>query len=449
MSESSADVVVIGGGLSGLIAAWRLGQAGVSCFVLEAGDRLGGRVKSVKLGDCIVDTGAVAMLGSYAVMAQMARELGLSKELTRGTIRFGVPRNGHLHVLDTGRPAALLNTGLLSWASKWRLRKLAKPMLRLWPRMNFESIARLTDADTETVGSFSGRELNAEIHEYLIGPLIRALWQRDPGDTPAVDLFCSLKIFAPTMFALDAGLQRVPDALASAVRAVMGARVLSVEDGPEGVRVCWNERGEIRSKTFRQAVLAVPPLDAAALLQPRSLALQAAFAAQPYSCSVNVHFALSKRIGGDVLVVFPPESEAPDLTTVVFEHNKGPGRAPLGKGALSLYWRDAWSRARMDADDESVIRDAIEQARRVVPELDASLIEVAHVERWPFSGVCRSVGGAAAVAEIERAAAGFYNLALAGDYFVLSGMNAAVVSGQKAARTILEMRARQAAADLP
>ena len=39
-----------------------------------------------------------------------------------------------------------------------------------------------------------------------IGPVVRALWQRDPEDTPLVDLFWGLKAFAPTMYALDGGM---------------------------------------------------------------------------------------------------------------------------------------------------------------------------------------------------------------------------------------------------
>jgi oxygen-dependent protoporphyrinogen oxidase len=122
---------------------------------------------------------------------------------------------------------------------------------------------------------------------------------------------------------------------------------------------------------------------------------------------------------------------------VVFEHNKGPGRAPPGKGALSLFWRDSWSRARMNLDEATIIRNTIPQARSVIPDFDESLIEAAHVERWAGAGVARQVGGTQAVVAVEAAGAKMHNLALAGDYSALSGVNAAVISGQIAAQKII------------
>lgn len=54
------DVVVIGGGFSGLQAAWDIQKAGLSCILLEAKHRIGGRSRSLKLksGDGIVEMGA-------------------------------------------------------------------------------------------------------------------------------------------------------------------------------------------------------------------------------------------------------------------------------------------------------------------------------------------------------------------------------------------------------
>src|SRR5258706_518097 len=60
-------VIVVGGGLSGLAAAWRLERAGVATTVLEAGDRPGGRVRTERVGGYIVDTGPDAATAGYEI----------------------------------------------------------------------------------------------------------------------------------------------------------------------------------------------------------------------------------------------------------------------------------------------------------------------------------------------------------------------------------------------
>lgn len=54
---ASTGVLVVGGGLSGLHSAWRLAEAGIDCVLLEARDRLGGRVLSEPGGQSGTDTG--------------------------------------------------------------------------------------------------------------------------------------------------------------------------------------------------------------------------------------------------------------------------------------------------------------------------------------------------------------------------------------------------------
>ncbi len=436
MGEIEAQVCIVGGGIAGMTAAYRLQQAGVSCVVLEADSRLGGRIKTVEVGGCAFDVGAIGLLGSYTETVKLIDELGLKPKLSRAAVCLAIPREGRLNVLDLGRPASLLRAHLLSARSLWRLRKLLGPMVHYWPRLNFLSMGGMAPEDTESADVWCRRVLNEEIYEYLIGPIIRALWQRDPEGTPMVDVFWGLKAFAPTMYALFGGMQLLTDTLAQHVNAVTGAKVTAVQDRSDGVKVSYRLNGTVAEQLFSKCVLALPPTAAAGLL-PAESALQPAFSALPYACSVNVHFALSRPIGGRVQIIFPPHTEAPDLTTVVFEHNKGPGRAPPGKGALSLFWRDSWSRARMNLDEATIIRNTIPQARSVIPDFDESLIEAAHVERWAGAGVARQVGGTQAVVAVEAAGAKMHNLALAGDYSALSGVNAAVISGQIAAQKII------------
>ncbi|MFE0151200.1 flavin monoamine oxidase family protein [Nonomuraea sp. NPDC059007] len=78
MIEKTADAVVVGGGLSGLTAAYRLASGGVDTVVLEAGERVGGRVWNIPLaGDKATEAGAMYVCASQREILTLAAELGV------------------------------------------------------------------------------------------------------------------------------------------------------------------------------------------------------------------------------------------------------------------------------------------------------------------------------------------------------------------------------------
>lgn len=83
-------IIVAGGGFAGLLAAYRVAQAGHEVIVLEARNRVGGRVWSQELipGDrrTVIERGAEFVLGDYTVMREVLAEVGL--ELAGTTMSY-------------------------------------------------------------------------------------------------------------------------------------------------------------------------------------------------------------------------------------------------------------------------------------------------------------------------------------------------------------------------
>jgi monoamine oxidase len=75
---SRADVLVVGAGVSGLTAAYRLSQAGLDVRVLEARNRLGGRAWRIPVGETFFDAGCEALDHEHATVRGLAEELGVS-----------------------------------------------------------------------------------------------------------------------------------------------------------------------------------------------------------------------------------------------------------------------------------------------------------------------------------------------------------------------------------
>ena len=72
------SVIVVGGGIAGLTAAYTLQKRGVAVQVLEREGTPGGRMRSEVHGDCIVDRGAQFIASSYGNMLALAGELGIA-----------------------------------------------------------------------------------------------------------------------------------------------------------------------------------------------------------------------------------------------------------------------------------------------------------------------------------------------------------------------------------
>ena len=125
MSTASARIVIIGGGLAGLVAAWRLQQRGVKDVVLfEARAHLGGRIQSIDGGGGVVDPALAALdrfdLGPTWFWPSMQPELDrLVQEL--GLQRFAQFDHGAMLVERTPHEAPLRMAGYASEPASMRL----------------------------------------------------------------------------------------------------------------------------------------------------------------------------------------------------------------------------------------------------------------------------------------------------------------------------------------
>ena len=78
-TERDADVIVVGGGIAGLGAALALRDRGLAPLVLEAGERVGGRMTTDRVGGYAIDTGVTLLGNRFGRMRALARRLGLPR----------------------------------------------------------------------------------------------------------------------------------------------------------------------------------------------------------------------------------------------------------------------------------------------------------------------------------------------------------------------------------
>jgi protoporphyrinogen/coproporphyrinogen III oxidase len=164
-------VVVIGGGLSGLVAAYNILKHNVRVTLINAGRTTGGNIASDQIGDFLLEAGPNSFQGysSPDLMALIQelklRPLAASSEAKHRYIALGD------HLLKAPmNPIAFLQTNLLSIREKWRL--LSEPF-----------IPRLKEDVEETVAEFISRRLGEGAHRRLVQPFLTGVYA---GDTEAL-----------------------------------------------------------------------------------------------------------------------------------------------------------------------------------------------------------------------------------------------------------------------
>ncbi|MGH7631060.1 MAG: protoporphyrinogen oxidase [Gemmatimonadales bacterium] len=160
---------VVGAGVAGLAAAYRLMGFGHDVTVYEAADRTGGAVRTERRDGFLAEHGANSMQAPSGAAAELLVELGLDGRRVEANplarTRY-VVRSGRLRPLPLS-PPALLTSSLFSFRAKLRL--VAEPFAPSAP----------SDAD-ESIAAFVRRRLGQEFLDYVAAPFVSGICAGDP-----------------------------------------------------------------------------------------------------------------------------------------------------------------------------------------------------------------------------------------------------------------------------
>src|SRR6185503_12056666 len=178
-------VAVVGGGLTGLAAAYRLQTLGFEPTVYESAARVGGVVWTEREAGFLAETGPNSLSNPNPMVGRLLGELGLSDRLIEANpaarCRY-IVRDGRLEPIPSS-PLQLLTPQLLSPTAKLRL--LKEPFL-----------AKADPAIEESVGDFVRRRLGDEVLAYVVGPFVGGV---DAGNPDAL----SMRHALPKLYAME------------------------------------------------------------------------------------------------------------------------------------------------------------------------------------------------------------------------------------------------------
>lgn len=428
-------IVVVGGGIAGLTAAFRLQRAGFEVLVLEAAEQPGGRMLTLERDGYVIDVGASILMSSYRSMAALIDDAGLRDRTVPASDLTGFLRDGTVHRFHNHSLPELARTRLLSAKAKARVLPIVIDVLRAGKRLSWSDPAQAAAFDGETVREYVDRRVRSpELLECLVDPLCAAMALVGPEDMSSVDLLAYARnVFGSRFFNSPHGVRFLPEGVARGLTVRTGARVTAVEEHDSHVTVSWTRPGETEHvETASGCVVAVQAHDIPAVYPQLSTVQKEIVTAVDYSVGIGVHFALDAAPPEPSAFVCRPRQEDPAMHLAILDHNKAPGRAPAGAGLISTFWRHHWGVEHWDDTDEQLVEAALPGFTSMFPGIEPT-IRFAHVQRWRHALLFTPPGRYASLARFHADTGPRSRVQFAGDWLAASSTNSAIATGDRAA----------------
>lgn len=439
---SIKSTVVVGGGFAGLMAAYTLRKAGWRVTLIEAADRVGGRVATVRKQGYLLDTGATQISTGYTEYLALCAELGLSEELVPSSQAVGFIRHGRIHLIDARRPIMAGFTPLLSWAGKFAVLKTLIDYLSLRPAMNVLDVSQHHERDTMSAAAYAEQRLSPEVYEAVIDPLLRAYVMNRASNVSVLEWFSTLgNLAGRNMISINGGNDRLPLALAQGLALRLNSPALALRKSAGGVEVdIRNAHGEPETLTADTCILATR-LTEAFEIYPASRELAGSLAETiRYNRGLCIDVGYSVRPANPAIGLLLGVVEHSEIGLIWAQHNKNPDRVPAGHSLFTIYFDEAVNDQYFDASDTALVAIAHAYIEKLFPELLGHR-DLCHVSRWPLA--------------IPNPAPGYYQkihamkaridpadcVQLAGDYFTCVGQNSAIYYGRQSAERLLQHHA--------
>lgn len=433
-----ANIAVVGAGIAGLTAAYQLKRAGLNPTVLEKGDYAGGRVKSIRRGDFLFDVGAFIYLGSYEDSVALMKEIGLAPQLGKFDAYGAMPRNGVLKFLDFNKPVrTIVGTDYLSFGSKLKLIKLLAFLFKHWKDLNYHDASGIASIDNDTVKSYCDREMNEEIYEYVASVVVRGPWLTNPAETSVGQLLWTMKnFFKPYFYGLDEGMAALPQTLAKQLDVKLHCAVDDVIDRKTHIDVTWTMAGKQTAERFDGCIIATPTEPALAIYPQMNPVQREFYRSTTYISAVDTHLVLRKRPANPATYIMVSPRENADLCGVIVDHKKAAKRVPDHMGMMTVFCRDEWGKLNMDTSGEAILAEVLGFLKPYYGDLSNEVADY-EIGRWPVVVPKMKQGRFKQIAAYEQAIDPKWRVQFAGDLDPIGGVNAALVSGKKAAERVI------------
>ena len=460
-------IAIIGGGISGLSAAYTLEekrQSGtpVEYVLFESSPRLGGVLVTDRVDGCLVEAGPDSFLTEKPWAADLCRKIGLGDQLIGSN-----DSERKTYIVARGK-LVVMPDGLMFMVPTKIMPTVFSPLFSLRTKMRMAAEwfhpPHKASAD-ETVAEMVERHYGSEMVDLLADPLLSGVYG---GEASQLSVRAVLPRFAdmeskhgslgramlaarkkmgavpnvparPLFSSLKDGMQQMIDALV----ARLDANALRKSSLVESVILqddAWTVSAGYQSDQFDAVIIATPTHAAAAVLQAADGNLSRELGEIQYSSSVTVTLGYDEKVRRSLPPGFGflvPRSEGRRMLAATFVHNKFPHRAPENRALVRCFLGGARDEQILESSEAEILEIVRRELRQIIgTALDAEPL-FARVYKWKSAMAQYSVGHLERLQRIEALRQKLPGLALAGNGYSGIGVPDCVRSGAEAASKIL------------
>jgi oxygen-dependent protoporphyrinogen oxidase len=450
------DAIVVGGGIAGLSAAWRLRHRDV--LVLEAEQRVGGRLRSERRGDYWLNFGAHVFGGAGTATARLLDETGVEALPVPGALT-ALAMKGRL--LTSGRVETYPFRVPMSWRDR-------AAVVRAGAKVRVGVLRYARVAATRPGEDFRPRQ--QRIYDFLgdrsfadfVGPLppdadafFRPTVSRSAGDPEELSAGAGIGYFH-LVWSRGEGLSRnvvggsstLTATIAAALgpKIALGARVTEISDEGDGLRVAYEHDGRARQADARHVVLATPAHVARRIVGGLPPDVDAALARIVYGPYLVVAFLTGEtgpRPWDDCYAIATPQ-RAFNMVFNMASLRRGADLERRPGGSVMAYSAARLARSLLERDDAAIVDAYLRDLDAVLPGFSGIVTE-ASVQRWP-NGLAYAFPGRGRLQRTLMRPLG--RVHLAGDYLGTWYTETAIQTGFAAAQDIVSHLTAPAAGGL-
>jgi protoporphyrinogen/coproporphyrinogen III oxidase len=436
-----ADVLIVGGGISGLATAHYLEQQGLSVVLVEAQSRLGGMIATEQRNGCYLEAGPDSYIATKPAVTQLAESIpGLASRIVGSNDaarRVFVAKEGRLVPIPRGmammvpgewRPA--IESPLFSAVTK----------LRFFGELGYRPRVRREDV---TISEFIKDHFDETVLEYVTEPLLTGVYGGEAGKLSARSVlprfvgyeekYGSLirgvrweraqrrqqrKQSEPLFLSFENGMQTLVDGVAgslgSGVRIVHGLAERAAPAPGGGWKVMVGGQCEEAARL----VLACPAFRAASIIEDADPGLCEELNSIPYSSAITVMMGyegaqLNHPLDGFGFLV--PRRERKSISACTWINTKFPSRIAPGWAVLRAFIVGREADELMAAGDEDLSGIVAGELRRFMGTCSRAWFTT--VQRWPQSMPQYVVGHQERAASIEKRLSEHKGLYLVGNAY--------------------------------
>ena len=441
-------VIIIGGGISGLSAAYYLNKAGIRPTLIEKSEHLGGVIRTTVQQGCVLEAGPDSFIAAKPWAMELIEEVGLADQVIGSNDHLRITyilKHGKLVPLPDGlmmmvptKILPLMRTDLLSWGTKIRM---GLEFLRRPPKA--------PHAD-RSVYDFLLDHYGQESIDYLAEPLLAGVYGGDPREMSVNSVLARFVEIETKYGSLTRGVLAAPrpngsssGSLFRTLKNGLGQLVDALKGSADVVHAAADAL-ERNGSGFRarvngdwldaeHVVLATPAADAARLLKPWNGNLAELLQAIPYTSSVTLSLGYRKDTFDHPLKGFGflvPKRERKLLAACTWVGNKFSYRVPEDMVLLRCFMGGG----ALQESDASLVDTARRELQSI---MGLSAMPVfSSVARWPNAMAQYTVGHEQRQRQVESIVKGIPGLHLAGNGYRGIGLPDCVKMGKEAAARI-------------